>query len=239
MHENMHHIQMHRDDMTELDVVLIGDSITEQWEGKDMGIDEPSLQRDREVFEKLFTKHGGGQVEGMAHGVDGDQCANLLYRLSHGEMPDHFNPKVWWIEIGTQDWEAGYTVDAIVAGIINIVLYIRGKRMDSDIVINSILPRGNEKRNGNPHYAAIQAINDRLECFVQSENARARQFEKHPKELLDFFNATKLFVFEDPEVGFFVNPALLPDYFHPSAQGEELWGRKIVQKVLEMTKDDP
>ena len=198
-----------------------------------MGISEPSLHRDHEVFEELFTRHGGGKIDGMAHGIGGDRCANLLYRLENGEMPNGFNPKVWWLLVGTEDWKNGVDSETIVAGILKIVNVIQEAHPRSHIVVNSILPRGNERRDENPHYAALYDINRRLECFVATENDKHDFGVTNPR--LAFFNATSIFLFEDPEVGYFVNPALLPDYVHPSAQGEEIWGRKIVDQVLQMT----
>jgi len=233
---NIHHIQGMIKTRGELDVVLVGDSIVEHWEGKDMGISEVSLRRDHEVFEELFTRHGGGKIDGMAHGIGGDRCANLLYRLENGEMPEGFNPKVWWVLVGTEDWFQGIDSHTIVAGIVKIVESIREVHPHSHIVINSILPRGNEERDGNPHYESLHEINRMLDCFVASENAR--RFDNVHVPELSFFNATDIFLFRDPEVGYFVNPALLPDYIHPSAQGEEIWGRQIVKKVLRLTSKD-
>lgn len=224
-----------------LDLVLIGDSIVEHWEGKDMGIVEPSLHRDHEVFSALFTRHGGGRIDGMAHGIGGDRCANLLYRLEHGEMPPDFNPKVWWVLIGTEDWSQGVASESITAGILKVIETIREAHPKSVIVVNSILPRGNEKIDDNPHYAALFDINQRLECYINTINSRQQGEDgilKRSKKL-GFFNATPIFLFNDPEVGYFVNPALLPDYVHPSAQGEEIWGKQIVEKVLLMTGEKP
>lgn len=233
---NIHHIQGMLDTRGSLDVVLVGDSIVEHWEGRDMGISEISLRRDHEVFEELFTRHGGGKIDGMAHGIGGDRCANLLYRLNNGEMPAGFDPKVWWVLVGTEDWFQGIDSHAIVAGIVKTVESIREAHPNSHVVINSILPRGNEERDGNPHYESLQEINRMLRCFVASENAR--RFDKLHVPELSFFNATDIFLFRDPEVGYFVNPALLPDYIHPSAQGEEIWGRQIVKKVMRLTSKD-
>lgn len=233
---NMRHIQGLVDNSGDLDVVMIGDSIVEHWEGKDMGISEPSLRRDHEVFEELFTRHGGGKIDGMAHGIGGDRCANLLYRIENGEMPKNFDPKVWWILIGTEDWKAGVQSNAIVSGIIKIALTIREARPEAHIVINSILPRGNEEQDGNPHYESLHDINQKLECFVSSENERNQEDAETTE--ISFFNATNIFLFRDPEVGYFVNSALLPDYVHPSAQGEEIWGRQIVKEVLRLTEND-
>jgi lysophospholipase L1-like esterase len=239
--DNSRHTQSSLVVQSNVDVVLIGDSIVEHWEGKDMGINEPALHRDHEVFEELFSKKGGGEIEGMAHGIGGDRCSNLLWRLQNGEMPLNFEPKVWWVLIGTEDWRVGVGSEAIVAGIVNIVMTIRQAHPTAHVVVNSILPRGNEKRNDNPHYAALFDINRRLACFVDSENARHQAADTSQDQHaplpapLTFFNATSIFLFLDPEVGYFVNAALLPDYVHPSAQGEEIWGEKIVEMVLNLT----
>lgn len=50
------------------------------------------------------TTNGGNELlEGVALGIAGDTSPNVLFRLLHGEMPDYFTPKVWWILIGNND----------------------------------------------------------------------------------------------------------------------------------------
>ncbi|CAB9530668.1 Platelet-activating factor acetylhydrolase IB subunit beta [Seminavis robusta] len=123
-----------------LDVVLIDDSLVEHMEGKELGKEQTSLRRDHDVFDQLFNKSDGGALDGLALGIGGDRCANLLYRLTNGELTKAFNPKVWWIVVGTEDWEFGSTPAAILAGVIAIVNAIRSVHPDTQIVINSLLP---------------------------------------------------------------------------------------------------
>ena len=55
-----------------LDLVMLGDSIIERWNGtRNLGnVKEPAM---REVYEKMFTKEGGGQIEALPLGIDGEE----------------------------------------------------------------------------------------------------------------------------------------------------------------------
>ena len=55
----------------DLDIVFLGDSITERWNGTDhMGT--TTIPGMRKVFESKFTKKGGGDYEGLALGSAAD-----------------------------------------------------------------------------------------------------------------------------------------------------------------------
>jgi hypothetical protein len=58
-----------------LDVVLLGDSITEFWLGTSLGVPVPERGENAEAFRDLFTKKGGGHVEGLALGIAGDRVS--------------------------------------------------------------------------------------------------------------------------------------------------------------------
>ena len=234
-----------------LDVVLVGDSIVEHIQGKEETL--TSLQRDHEVFEKLFTKQGGGFIDGLPLGIAGDRCSNLLYRLERGSLADPaFAPKVWWILIGTEDWEQGLGPDAIVAGIVATVKAIRSTHgHDAQIVVNSLLPRYDREEN-----QWIQNINERLGCFVKTQMLidSDLEYQKQQEQLaaagdastatpghfrriqrMHFFNATNVFVERKEDGSYVVNPALLvEDEGTRDAQAEYLWGKKIVETVLHL-----
>jgi len=102
---NKRQIRKYEDDLMamELDVAFLGSSTVEEMDGRWVGKQSQDLQTIRRYFFTLFQKAthlqggaGGGRVEGVALGIAGDTCPNVLYRIMHGEMPDHFNPKVWW-----------------------------------------------------------------------------------------------------------------------------------------------
>ena len=124
---------------TNVDVAFVGDSITEEWNGRLFGREEESLKGISKVFHESFTKDGGGSYEGVALGIAGDQAPHLLWRLKHGEMS--FNPKVWWILIGVNDLvSGGCSPEVVLLGILRIVEEIQYNKPDATIVINGILP---------------------------------------------------------------------------------------------------
>jgi lysophospholipase L1-like esterase len=85
------------------------------------------------------------------------------------------------------------------------------------VVINSLLPRGNEERLY--WWDDYTAINEALACYAAGT------------EQVEFFNATDLFVTAD---GSALNMTLLPDQVHPEELGSWVWGRAIVAKVQEI-----
>ena len=60
---------------TELDVLMVGDSITERWNGRGMGQFDEGFENNSIAFQKLFQKKNGSKVEGLALGVAGDQVS--------------------------------------------------------------------------------------------------------------------------------------------------------------------
>lgn len=207
----------------------MGDSITEHLNGNELGQPEESWEEHSAVFDKLFSRDSGGEIEGMALGIGGDGSAQLLYRLQNGEVPSEsseFNPKVWWVLIGTLDLSEACSAEATLMGIIAVVQQIRQLRPAATVVINSILPR---PRNNKGTLAGImwtksEWINERLECFASGL----------PK--VEYFDATQIFL--DPSGDKLKESHFADDWIHPSAAGTEEWGVAIVEKVKEIIGDD-
>jgi hypothetical protein len=61
-----------RNNKEDIQVVLLGDSITEHWLGRSMGHLNPKWQGHAQVFRQLFTTQGGGDINGVALGISGD-----------------------------------------------------------------------------------------------------------------------------------------------------------------------
>jgi hypothetical protein len=209
--------------------------------GKDLAKPQTNLKRYEDVFETLFTRQGGGTLEGLPLGIGGDRCSNLLYRLQNGELTYAFHPKVWWIIIGSEDWRLGLAPESIVAGIISIVKSIRLIHPDATIVINSLLPRDQSK-------TGIQQVNQLLGCYVKSQSLidedKARQQNPAPNNhytrRLHFFNATNIFLERDTDGSYQVNPTLIApgQDDDPDAHGQFLWGKKMVQTIEQLIQPE-
>mmetsp|Transcript_1358 Transcript_1358/g.2176 ORF Transcript_1358/g.2176 Transcript_1358/m.2176 type:complete len:319 (-) Transcript_1358:378-1334(-) len=227
----------------DVDVVFLGDSITEEWNGWSMGGQRGGRQFDdiAHVFETMFQKGKGGEVEALALGISGDVAPNLLWRIQNGEMPDNLNPKVWWVLIGTNDFGKHKCSEEIVLmGILRVVEEIMHHKPDATIVINGILPRssrpdgklvGDDKNNDDDDdkvidfWPAIQAVNENLQKIC----------EKHDQ--LEYFDADSIFIKEKRSKKY-IPSALMKDRLHPTALGHKIWGEAIVKKLSEILNRD-
>jgi len=65
-----------------LDVVLLGDSITEDWNGRRLGQDDKFSLPIIDVFKTLFQKKSSGEVNGIALGISGDRVRYFYQIIS-------------------------------------------------------------------------------------------------------------------------------------------------------------
>ena len=230
---------------TQLDVVFLGDSITEQRTGKFFGKDVDQFKSNAKVFRKNYSREAGARYEGLALGIAGDTAPNLLWRIMHGEMPDDLNPRIWWITIGTNDLGATQCSEEVtLLGILRVVEEILNRKPNSQIVINSILPMSKEKsgileitgRKGRGRkkkdsatvfWPSVKAVNKQLQKFA----------DKHKS--VKFFDATDIFT---EQVGnrLVINHKLMEDGVHPTAAGYKAWDKEIIKRIdtIEAKDDD-
>ena len=108
------------------DLVFIGDSITQGWEG-----------HGKEVWDPYY-----GARKALNLGFSGDRTEHVLWRLMNGEL-DQVDPKLFVIMIGTNN--TGHRQDPpeqTADGIRLIVELLRDRRPDAEILLLSVFPRG-------------------------------------------------------------------------------------------------
>jgi lysophospholipase L1-like esterase len=153
------------------------------------------------------------------------QCRQLLYRIEDGELPDHLNPKVFWILIGTNDLGADKcSAETVAAGSIRVVEELQKRRPKAQIILNSMLPRGaelGEDMSSSKQWHEVQKVNQWLECYASST------------EGVEFFNATPHFVVSYDQTVHQVE-AYFQDSVHPSAKGSKSWAKAIVKRLEEL-----
>jgi len=223
----------------EIDVLFLGDSITEGWKGTSYGRTSARTQDVPKVFHKYFSKDSG-KYEGLALGISGDTSPNLLWRIKNGEFPEKINPKVIWLLIGTNDIGNTWCSPVLVEiGILRIVQELRLLRPNASIVINGLLPRtfnrkgyvmkGHSKllswnRAALPSlWADISAINDDLQHYADMN------------EKVQYYNTDLFFTDKEaPTSQLRLDSKLMPDHLHPSTIGYELWAIEIVKQLDEL-----
>lgn len=166
------------------------------------------------------------------------QIANLLWRIQHGELPE---AKVYWIQIGTNDFLPGQCSEQVILlGILRMAEWIHDEFPDSVIVINSILPRHDtfmpklKKRN------SIIPSPDVVWSAIQEVNAQLQSFCVHHEHLV-YFDSTPILANWNggkKHGNTLRNPMYESDQFHLSLQGHKAWGDAILERLKLIIYDD-
>lgn len=215
---------------TPLDLVFLGDSIIERWNGTTaMGTER--LPGDiRSAFESHFTKAGGGFFEGLALGSSNDTGPNMLWHIENGLL-QALNPKVWFISVGTNDlYETKCSDKFVVANILNVVKAIHTQKPDSRFILHGILPRKDNPKSKSPFlktkWKNAQAINTQIRKFTEKSSR------------LYYMQAGGLFLeTTDMKGRKGVDNKLLEDGMYPTKAGLDKWGDHIVKKMKQIFQD--
>ncbi len=136
-------IKAHRDAGRRVDLVFLGDSITQGWENEG-----------KAAWAASFAKYNA-----VALGFGGDRTENLLWRLQHGEL-DGMRPKAIVMMIGTNNTGDRLEDPAFtVAGIQRNLDEIRRRQPQAKVLLLALFPRG-EKPDDlmRRHNAKINAL---------------------------------------------------------------------------------
>lgn len=226
----------------ELDLVMLGDSITERWNRTKRGPPFNDGEDYRAVFDRFFDKTSDPDApfQGLALGTSGDITMELLWHLQNGMMPDTLRPKVWLLLIGTNDLgRSGCSKRTVLAGILQIAEFIRKQRPGTPILLHGLLPRNDvyAPANMQTDYTLNRYWEDIL--WINSELAKFGKL--HPE--WSYMDSGSIFLTENiaDDLGgssVQINNALMPDSLHPSAAGCEVWAPLIVEHVLKIFRRD-
>ena len=127
----------------QIDLVFIGDSITEGWE-----------RRGRLVWESYYAHR-----KALNLGIGGDRTQHVLWRLDHGNL-EGIHPKVAVIMIGTNNSKDDRnTATEMVDGVRAVVAKLRSSIPKTKLLLLAIFPRGMEF---NPQRGKILQVNQAI-----------------------------------------------------------------------------
>lgn len=106
-----------------VDLLFLGDSITEGWSGAG-----------REAWEKYW-----GPLKPANFGIGGDRTEHVIWRLRHGEL-EGIQPKLVVLMIGTNN--GGDSAEDVASGIKTIIADIQERSPATRILLLAIFPRG-------------------------------------------------------------------------------------------------
>ena len=114
-----------------VDLLFIGDSITQGWEGAG----------------KAAWSEKYGKRNAVNLGIGGDRTQHVLWRLDNGNI-DGIKPKLAILMIGTNN-SGQNTSEQIAEGITAIVTKLRDKLPETKVLILAVFPRGADATNKN------------------------------------------------------------------------------------------
>jgi len=133
------------------EVIFIGDSITQGWEGEG-----------KEVWAKQYTKYNAVNL-----GIGGDRTQHVLWRLENGNL-EGLKPKAAVVMIGTNNSNGeDNSVQQIADGVRAIVQKLREKLPTTKVVLVGIFPRG---ENPNPQRGKILQVNQIIHKLADGQN---------------------------------------------------------------------
>ena len=73
---------------TDIELVLVGDSLTEHWMGTSIGEPKPLFTENAEVFQQMLRNNHEKRpyVHTTPFGIAGDRCSQALYRIQNGAV---------------------------------------------------------------------------------------------------------------------------------------------------------
>jgi lysophospholipase L1-like esterase len=107
-----------------VDLLFIGDSITQGWEGSGA-----------KVWKEFYDKRNAVNL-----GIGGDRTQHVLWRLDHGNI-EGIKPKLAVLMIGTNN-SGSNTSEQIAAGVTAIVEKLRTQLPETKVLVLGIFPRG-------------------------------------------------------------------------------------------------
>lgn len=108
----------------DVDLVFIGDSITQGWEGNG-----------KKVWEEFYGKRNAVNL-----GIGGDRTQHVIWRLQNGNL-EGISPKLAVIMIGTNN-SGSNTPEEIAEGVTAIVGELQERTPDTKILLLATFPRG-------------------------------------------------------------------------------------------------
>lgn len=137
----------------DVDVLFLGDSITDAWRGKAA----------QPTWEKFFVPHKPANF-----GIGGDRTQHVLWRIQNGEL-DGIKPKVVVLMIGTNNTGQD-SAEQIADGVTAIVKTIRQRSPSTKVMLLAVFPRGEQPDN--PGRVKIAQINKTISKLDDGKSVR-------------------------------------------------------------------
>jgi N-acetylglucosamine-6-sulfatase/beta-glucosidase len=201
-------LKRNEDNKHQGDVIFLGDSITQGWEGQ-------KAWKELAAFKPVNL------------GISGDRTGGVLWRITDGGEIKDLKPKAAVIMIGTNNLSGGHTPEQIAGGIKAIIDELKSSKPGIKVLLLGVFPRGSKAHAvGEAKAVPASKLNPGIakinELIAKFDDGKTVFFKDIGKEFLD------------AEGG--LPAAMMPDYLHLSARGYEAWARAIKGDLEKLVK---
>ena len=190
------------------DVIFLGDSITQGWEGAG-----------KKAWAESFAP-----LKPVNLGIGGDQTGHVLWRITEGKELDPIKPKVAVIMIGTNNTGA-HSAENIAGGIKAIVAELQKQKPDMKILLLGVFPRA-----GGIAKEETVAPADKLNKKIGAINEIIAKLADEKKVFYKDIGAKLL----NKDGG--LERKVMPDLLHLSEEGYSIWAKAIEDDVKKLLK---
>jgi lysophospholipase L1-like esterase len=189
----------------DIDLLFIGDSITDFWRRPDRG---------KAVWDQYFAP-----LKAANFGISGDRTQHVLWRIDNGELSG-FEANVIVLMLGTNNLSSPKSIrntnEETIAGLKLVVAEIRSHQPQARLLLLAIFPRG--KTVDNPYRADLNVINPELARLDDGKN-------------IFFMDIGDKFLNDD---GTLKTELFADGNLHPNSAGYKVWADAIIDKVKEL-----
>lgn len=204
---NLHKSFVERAKKGDVQVLFLGDSITQGWSGNG-----------KKVWASKFEP-----MKAANFGIGGDRTEHVLWRLTEGKELEGISPKVCVLMIGTNN-AGSNSAEEIAAGVKADVAELRKQRPDMKILLLGVFPRAVNKKEDtvatkaqlNPKIGQINAIISKLD-----DGKHIKYLDIGPKFLTEKGDLEKTIMY---------------DFLHLTEKGYEIWAEAIKEPLAELLK---
>ncbi|OHB52615.1 MAG: hypothetical protein A2Y10_19070 [Planctomycetes bacterium GWF2_41_51] len=195
-----------------VDIIMIGDSITHGWE-----------KSGKPVWDQYYANRNAVNM-----GFSGDRTQHVLWRIENGEVND-INPKLAVIMIGTNNSNGNdNTAEEIADGVKAIVCQLRTRLPNTKILLLAIFPRGTAEQRKIKEQDA--SYNDQ---WAKNDKASKLFSKIADNKTVYYLDINKKFLNKKGELP----RDVMPDLLHPREKGYEIWAKAMEPMIKKLTKE--
>jgi lysophospholipase L1-like esterase len=190
-----------------VDVLFLGDSITQGWEGNGKDVWKESI----------------APLKAANFGIGGDRTQHVLWRLTEGKELEGIHPKAAVLMIGTNN-VSGNSAAQIAEGVEAVVKELRRQRPDMQILLLGVFPRAGKRIAKE----ATEAKADELQPKIKDINKLIAKLDDGKK--VHYLDIGEKFLEKDGSL----SKGVMYDYLHLSKKGYAIWAKAITPSLEKM-----